>query len=243
MIAITADQMRLVDDLAVNKYNILLEEMMELAGYHLTELAHTIMKKSLKNKKIVVLAGKGNNGGGGLVAARHLHNRGADVHIGLPVNKGLKAAVAGRLKTLKELQLPILYFEGENDSCKLINGAHLIIDALIGYGLKSHPEYPLSQLIDNVNDSGSTVLSLDVPTGIDSTKGNIYNKCVRADHTLTLALPKEGLLKENARNHIGSLYLADIGIPGALYKELGLDIENIFQNENIIKLTGNRSNL
>jgi len=239
MKAIIADQMRLVDDLAVNKYNILLEEMMELAGYHLTELAHTIMKKSLKNKKIVVLAGKGNNGGGGLVAARHLHNRGADVHIILSSNTGLKAAVAGRLKTLKELQLPILYFEGEDDSCKLIQEAHLIIDALIGYGLKSDPKYPVSQLIDHVNNSGSTVLSLDVPTGIDSTKGNIYNRCIRADHTLTLALPKEGLLDENARNHIGSLYLADIGIPGALYKELGLDIENIFQYENIIKLTGN----
>jgi NAD(P)H-hydrate epimerase len=83
------------------------------------------------------------------------------------------------------------------------------------------------------------VLSLDVPTGIDSTKGNIYNKCIRADYTMTLALPKQGLLKENARSYIGSLYLADIGIPGALYKELGLDIEDIFQHENIIKLPGN----
>jgi len=53
---------------------------------------------------------------------------------------------------------------------------------------------------------------------------------------MTLALPKEGLLKENARGYIGSLYLADIGIPGALYKELGLDIEVIFQHGSIIKL-------
>ncbi|MCJ7472856.1 MAG: hypothetical protein MUP02_08630 [Actinobacteria bacterium] len=53
---------------------------------------------------------------------------------------------------------------------------------------------------------------------------------------MILALPKQGLLKENAKSHIGSLYLADIGIPGALYKELGLDIENIFQHRSIIKL-------
>ncbi len=86
----------------------------------------------------------------------------------------------------------------------------------------------------------SRVLSLDVPTGIDSTKGNIYNKCIRADHTMTLALPKQGLLKENARSYIGSLYLADIGIPGALYEELGLDIDDIFQHENIIKIPGNK---
>ena len=236
MITITADQMRLVDKLAVNKYNILLEEMMELAGYHLMELAYTIMEKSLNNKKIVVLAGKGNNGGGGLVAARHLHNRGADVHIILSTNKGLKAAVKGRLKTLKELQLPIMHYKREDDSSKLLNEAHLIIDALIGYGLNSDPKYPISQLIDHVNNSDSIVLSLDVPTGIDSTEGNIYNKCIQADHTMTLAMPKQGLLKENARSYIGSLYLADIGIPGVLYKELGLDIENIFQNGNIIKL-------
>ena len=239
MIAITADQMRLVDELAVNKYGILLEEMMELAGYHLTGLAYTIMEKSLKNKTIVVLAGKGNNGGGGLVAARHLHNRGADVHIILSTGTGLKTAVEGRLKTLEELKLPILHQKKEDDSCRLFNEAHLIIDALIGYGLRSDPEYPVSQLIDHVNSSRSIVLSLDVPTGIDSTKGNIYNRCIRADHTMTLALPKEGLLKENARSHIGSLYLADIGIPGALYKELGLDIGNIFQHGSIIKLRGN----
>ncbi len=126
------------------------------------------------------------------------------------------------------------------DDSRIIGEAHLIIDALIGYGLKSDPKYPASQLIDHVNDSGSIVLSLDVPTGIDSTKGNIYNKCIRADHTMTLALPKQGLLKENARSYIGSLYLADIGIPGALYEELGLDIEDIFQHENIIKLPGNK---
>ena len=239
MIAITADQMRLVDELAVNKYGILLEEMMELAGYHLTELAYAIMKKSLKNKKIVVLAGEGNNGGGGLVAARHLHNRGADVHIILSTGTGLKAAVKGRLKTLKELKLPILHHKREDESCKILSKAHLIIDALIGYGLRSEPKYPVSQLIEYVNDNRSTVLSLDVPTGIDSKKGNIYNRCIRADHTMTLALPKEGLLKENARSHIGSLYLADIGIPGAIYKELGLDIGGIFQHGSIIKLLGN----
>jgi len=239
MIAITSDQMRLVDELSVDKYNILLEEMMELAGYHLMELAYAIMKKSLKNKKIVVLAGKGNNGGGGLVASRHLHNRGADISIILSAKTGLKSAVKDRLKTLKELHLPILHYEREDESSKLLNGAHLIIDALIGYGLNSDPKYPISQIIDHVNDSRSNVLSLDVPTGIDSTEGNIYNKCVQADHTMTLALPKQGLLKENARNHVGSLYLAYIGIPGALYRELGLDIENIFQHGSIIKLIGN----
>ena len=153
MIAITADQMRLIDELAVNKYGILLEEMMELAGYHLTELAYTIMEKSLKNKKIVVLAGKGNNGGGGLVAARHLHNRGADVHIILSTGTGLKTAVEGRLKTLEELKLPILHHKREDDSYKLLNEAHLIIDALIGYGLRSDPKHPVTQLIDHINDS------------------------------------------------------------------------------------------
>ena len=64
----------------------------------------------------------------------------------------------------------------------------------------------------------------------------VFYKCIRADYTMILALPKQGLLKENAKSHIGFLYLADIGIPGALYKELGLDIENIFQHGSIIKL-------
>ena len=74
MISLTADEMRRVDDLATGKYKIHLEQMMELAGYNLARCAHKSLNGSLTEKRVVVLAGKGNNGGGGLVAARHLSN-------------------------------------------------------------------------------------------------------------------------------------------------------------------------
>ena len=120
--AIKADQMRMVDELAVIKYNILLEQMMELAGYHLSEMAYNIMDRPVVNKKIVVLAGKGNNGGGGLVSARHLYNRDTEVMVMLSTDKGLKPAVRERLKTLKELKLPIVKFKEEKEPLLSLEG-------------------------------------------------------------------------------------------------------------------------
>ena len=76
MISVTAEQMRRIDELATEKYRIKLEQMMELAGFHLAVLAKKVLRVSFDNKGVVVMAGKGNNGGGGLVAARHLSNWG-----------------------------------------------------------------------------------------------------------------------------------------------------------------------
>ena len=80
-----------------------------------------------------------------------------------------------------------------------IGDADLIIDSLIGYGLKSNPRPPVNSLIKLVNVSGIKILSLDIPSGIDSDQGSIYKDSIFADYTMTLELPKKGLLQKNAR--------------------------------------------
>ena len=232
MIAITAAQMKKVDDLAAGKYNIVLEEMMELAGHHLAEMTYRILDSSLKKKKILVLAGKGNNGGGGLVSARHLYNRGANVQVILSSGSGQKPAVNERLNTLERLGINVSSYKNG----MAIGKADLIIDALIGYGLKSNPKPPVDGLIGMANASGVKILALDIPSGIDSEEGKIYKDSIFADYTMTLALPKKGLLKKNARENVGALYLTDIGIPREIYKELGIDIDNIFADKDIIRI-------
>jgi NAD(P)H-hydrate epimerase len=108
MIAVTAAQMRRVDELAVSKYGITLEEMMELAGSHLARLCSNLLN-GLAGKRVAVLVGKGNNGGGGAVAARHMANRGAEIVALVSVEKELGDDVSARLATLEAMGIDLVY--------------------------------------------------------------------------------------------------------------------------------------
>ena len=198
MISVIAAQMRRVDELAVGKYKIAIEEMMELAGTHLTGLASDLLC-GLAGKRIVVLVGKGNNGGGGAVAARHMANRGADVVGLVAVREGLGETVTARLATLEAMSVKV-YYHGEGiDLSSVLSQSDLIVDALIGYGLRGNPRPPVSGLIEAANESGTNIMSLDLPSGLDATTGKAFEPCIAAHDTLALALPKTGLMVEGAR--------------------------------------------
>ena len=236
ILAISADQMKKIDELAISKYGIILEEMMELAGFHLASLARRALNGSLLTKNVVVLVGKGNNGGGGLVAARYLCNWGAQVTVILLQKDCLSKTVLARLQTLKALNEKIIFFVPKMKLFKMFNDSEIVIDALLGYSVKSDPRYSLSEIINQANSVETPVLSLDIPSGLDATTGKIYNPCMIAEKTLTLALPKKGLLIKEARDYIGDLYLADIGISPILYQEIGIEIDNIFNKKSVIQI-------
>ena len=235
MISVTAAQMRRVDDLAVGKYKIAIEEMMELAGAHLAGLASELLG-GLAGRRVAVLVGKGNNGGGGAVAARHMANRGADVVALVALREGLGETVAARLATLEAMSVEV-YYHGEGiDLPSVLSQSDLVVDALIGYSLKGNPRPPVSGLIEAANESGTNILSLDLPSGIDATTGKAYEPCIASHDTLTLALPKTGLMVEGARRYVGNLYLADIGVPRGLYSEIGLDVGDLFREGGIVRV-------
>jgi len=236
MISVTAEEMRRVDDLAIGKYKIHLEQMMELADYHLAICARESLNGSLAEKGVVVLAGKGNNGGGGLVAARHLSNWGCRVAVVVSHGDGLGDVVKERLETLKLMGLEITYFNEALDLKGTLSASDLVVDVLIGYSLRGRPRPPTSSMIEEANESGLPVISLDVPSGLDPTTGEAHGSCVRANKTLTLALPKRGLMVEAARKYVGELYVADIGIPPELYSEMGLKVEAMFSTGSLLRV-------
>ena len=228
--ALTTDQMMGVDRLMIEEYGIVLMQMMENAGSHLASLAIQLMEESSAKKKVVVLCGGGNNGGGGMVAARHLHNRGVEVKIGLATKpENLKEIPSHQWKILQRLQI-------QSAETADLAKADLIIDALIGFGIRGNPLGEAAEWILRAIHSGAPILSLDLPSGLDATSGRPGEPCIRAAATLTLALPKEGLLKESAKGFVGDLYLADIGVPPELYRRLGLQVEPIFTHDTIVKL-------
>lgn len=234
--AVTAVQMADVDRLMIEVYGIALIQMMENAGHSLAELSRRMLGGSVVGSHVAVLAGAGNNGGGGLVAARHLANWGVRVEVILAAPpEQLKEVPARQYHALAAMDLiPQVY---RRDSPPNLGSADLLLDAIIGYGLRGHPRGLPADLVWLASESGRPILALDVPSGLDSTTGAPGNPCIRATATLTLALPKTGLLAPQAAPYVGDLFLADIGVPPALYRRLGMEVGPIFAKDNIVHLT------
>ncbi|MFQ5787646.1 MAG: NAD(P)H-hydrate epimerase [Thermodesulfobacteriota bacterium] len=212
--SVNEDQMREVDRIATDETGPNLYQMMENAGRSLALLAIEVLGNGWEKAKVVVLAGTGGNGGGGICAARHLANRAVKVAICLSKPEGLRE--------VPSFQRKIYQFAGgrEIDQTKLENEKFdLIIDALIGYSLRSAPHGTILDLINWANVNNTPILSLDIPSGVDSTTGETYGEFIKTHWTMTLALPKTGLVPEKT----GQLFLADIGIPNETYFRMGFN--------------------
>jgi len=231
--ALTPEQMREVDRAMVHDLGIFLIQMMENAGRHLATLAREQLHGNLRGKRVVVLAGRGNNGGGGLIAARRLTNWGADVCVVLATSlNDYRDTPAHQLAILQRMGIPIV----ESKPGSLVPPADLVLDALIGYGLRGAPSGTTADLIRTANASTPPIIALDAPSGLDPTTGTAFDPCIRAHATLTLALPKVGLLRDDARAFVGELYVADIGVPASVYRTMKLEIPEIFSEAEIVRV-------
>ena len=217
--AVTAEQMREVDRIAMEDFGLGILQMMENAGRNLAQNAINMLGAT--KGEVTVLAGAGGNGGGGLCCARHLHNRGFRVWVVLDREEAvLRGASSNQLQILKAAGLQPA---GPTQTEAAIRRAGLVVDALIGYSLRGAPRGKAADLIGLCNQHAAQVLSLDVPSGLNATTGEAPGVVVRPERTLTLALPKTGLHAVP-----GDLYLADIGIPLEAYHPLGLSLEPFF---------------
>ena len=232
-------QMIEVDRAMIEDFHIELMQMMENAGRHLAHLARMrFLDGNPRAKKVLVLAGNGGNGGGSLVAARRLSTWGAKVHLALGQEPDKMTPVpAHQLDILQRMGI-----EGSKQPAALNNlnmdDFDLMLDGLIGYSLKNNPYGLIGDLISCANESDTPVLSLDTPSGVDTSDGTIYNPAIRADATLTLALPKVGLFMEGVPRQTGELYLGDITVPPELYESevLKMNVGPLFARGEILKI-------
>lgn len=213
----STEEMKKLDDLAVES-GLEIRQMMELAGWHMVYVFNKLKIK--KDAKVLVVAGKGNKGGDGLCAARHLANNNWKVTIVI-MERNFSADSSHQLKLIQEMKLPIIYFsENRKEVSKIIEQSDLIVDSLIGYNLKGPPRAEYNEAIKLINKSGSLVIAFDIPTGIDASSGEVFAPSIKANYTLTLALPKKAFENKDAKNKSGKLFLADIGIPAFLYDKV-----------------------
>ena len=217
--AITTEQMREVDRLAIEETGPNLFQMMENAGRNLAELALELLADDWRKAEVVALAGSGGNGGGAICAARHLANRGVNVRLCLAQPEQLGEVPAWQRRVFQATA-------GQEVAAEDLptDSVDLILDGLIGYGLRAAPRGVVAQLIQCANTTTAPILALDVPSGVDSSTGETPGDFIKARWTMTLALPKTGLLPSLT----GQLYLADIGIPAGTYRRMELDFATLF---------------
>jgi NAD(P)H-hydrate epimerase len=233
---LTTEQMIEVDRAMMEDYHIELLQMMENAGRNLAHLARDrFLDGDPEGKPVAVLAGSGGNGGGALVAARRLHNWGARVQVVLAQPMDRLTPVPGhQLDILTKMRVPVLAAEEVHTTTP----AALVLDGLIGYSLRGAPRGAAADLIRWANGQRVPILALDVPSGLDAGTGTVYEPAIRANATLTLALPKKGLRLPEVKALVGELYLADISVPPDLYASPSLDVSvgPLFRRADVIRL-------
>ena len=215
----TAAEMQALDRLAVDTYGIPGVVLMENAGAQVARILWQAFPR-LQTQRVAIFCGRGNNGGDGFVIARYLSNAGVAVTVFLiGVPEGLhgdarthfdimrRAGVNSQSVTTPESLGEVTTQLGEYD---------ILIDALLGTGLKAEVHGLYGQTIAVLNASRRPIVAVDIPSGLSADTGVVLGEHVRADLTITIALPKRGLLLYPAAAHVGRLVVVDIGFPAAI---------------------------
>jgi ADP-dependent NAD(P)H-hydrate dehydratase / NAD(P)H-hydrate epimerase len=220
---LTAAEMREIDRRTIEVIGLPGVVLMENAGRAAADAIEAGFD-SCRPGPLLVLAGRGNNGGDGFVVARHLLNRGWQVATLVLAEPG---QVAGDAATQLQVLLRgegTVHFAGTSEALTAFLATQrprLLVDALLGTGLNAEVRGLMAEAIDWINGCALPVIALDIPSGVDATNGRVLGRGVRANLTVTFAFPKVGHATYPGASLIGELITVDIGIPLALMNKAG----------------------
>jgi NAD(P)H-hydrate epimerase len=218
---LNSHQVKQIDALAQERFGISVDWLMEAAGWQVARFCPT---------GTAVVCGVGNNAGDGLAAARHLHRWGKLAGVFCVDPMRLRDAAEREMKALRRIGIKV-------SSDLRLDGAEAVIDAIFGTGLSRRPEGAFATWIESINSSGLPVISVDVPSGLDADSGVAYAPTVQARSTVTLGLPKPGLLAGDGPRLAGEVWVADIGVPFEAYAAIGLQVpQDLFASGDRMRL-------
>lgn len=230
MKVVTAKEMQEMDRRAEAEYGVSSLILMENAGAGaVREMERSFPR--LHRSRVVVVCGKGNNGGDGFVVARHLANRGTDVQVLLLAKKDeLKGDAAINLGITEKAGIPLAEVITTRDlrgHREALATSDLIVDAILGTGLAGPARGISAEAIQLLNSLQRPLVALDIPSGLGSNDGRVQEPCIRAHLTLTFALPKRSLLLYPSARCAGEVRVVDIGIPRILLTDPKLPVNLI----------------
>ena len=232
---VSAKEMQKVDQHTIEKIGIPVEVLMERAALAVSQTAFLILTKGLKevikvkkkklftfptnpegklkNKKILIVCGKGNNGADGLATARQLHLLGAMVTVYLIKKEAEYTGIPKlQLSVVKKLKIKVKHIENLKSFEKDLKTTNLVIDAVFGTGFSGQVKEPLGSIFNNINQSKKTILSIDIPSGLNGTTGEASKNTIKSDVTVTFQYLKTGLVKKDGKKFSGIVLVWNIGL-------------------------------
>jgi NAD(P)H-hydrate epimerase len=224
---VTSDQMRAIDRRAAEA-GITTSQLMENAGRAVAVETRSFIDY-IAGRMVLILAGPGNNGGDALVAARYLHEWGADVSIYL---LSQRSSEDKNLALVKQHGIPLFYMHEDTRYTKLksvLAPAEIVIDGILGTGRARPLEGRFKEILDRINLEKRQrpqliTVAIDIPTGMNADTGGVDPSCLKADLTVTLGLPKPGLYAFPGAGMAGKVVIADIGIPASLSRSIKTEL-------------------
>ncbi len=219
----SVQQMRDLDKNAIARYGITQEMLMENAGQ---AVYFTILRQmGMEHKKFVFFCGGGNNGGDGLVVARKVHSNGGRVTVFLLSDPAkYKGSALLNYQIAQKLGFPLYRLQSIEEAVQALRAADVIVDAIFGTGLDRPVEGIYKTLIEQINQSGKTIVSVDIPSGVNGNNGQILSVAVKADYTITFGLAKYGNLLYPGFKYNGNLSVTHISFPPELYNEESIKV-------------------
>jgi len=219
---LTRQQVRAMDRCAIERVGVEGLVLMENAGRGAADAIESHLG-NLTGRSVAIVAGGGNNGGDGLVIARHLAMRGAKVTSFLiadphklthdsAVNLKILRALGHDVRRIAADQVPRL--AGQLKACDLV------VDAVGGTGIQGALRGEAAEAVEQINAAGRPVVAVDIPTGLDCDTGEAPGPTVRAEMTVTFLAPKKGFGNPAAKQYLGQLVVADIGVPPNVVREM-----------------------
>lgn len=230
MLVASQKEMHQMDRYTIEKLGLPGVVLMENAGAKVVE--EILTTSPCKDPKVIVFAGGGNNGGDGFVIARRLFDIGLSPHLCLLVKpEKIKGDAKTHFDVYINRGLPISYFH-ENPLEELRNElqqADIIIDAMLGTGVNGPLREPFNKVISLINEFAGkkTIISVDVPTGVNSDTGKVEGTAVLATKTITFVFPKRGFFLQDGSKYVGEWKAVDISVPPEAAGQLGLDMPRL----------------
>ncbi|TYP53303.1 NAD(P)H-hydrate dehydratase [Thermosediminibacter litoriperuensis] len=228
MKVVSPSTMREIDRRAIEDFGVPGVVLMENASREVAAAVWRIWERVKDNRrippKVAVFCGRGNNGGDGFGAARHLANMGFEVRVFVAADPTeITGDAAVNFEIVRRMGIPVIPLRGENDLEKargFYTESFAGVDALFGTGLRGEITGFHRKVIEFINEGGCPVVAVDIPSGICGLTGKILGAAVRAEVTVTMGLPKIGLLLYPGASYAGIITLADIGLPAKILDDV-----------------------
>ena len=229
MRVLTVEETREVEKLA-NETGFSYMQLMENAGSYCAK----IIRKTLENtdkKEILVICGKGRNGGDGFVIARKLFENGYKVKVMMAMGLSSDELSNEMFSRVRALEIPVVYYDGTPITAKLIENAQVIVDCVFGIGFHGEPNDVCTSLFASINSSSAMKISIDVPSGLNGDSDKVNTDSVCADITIAVLALKPVHVLKPASQRCGKVLLAPISIPEKCFQKVNSSLFTVSKDE------------